>query len=286
MGERKVLNKYISPDFDPNRLGRVKGKSRDAAQSIRLMLPFSLCCETCRHYMRAGKKFNATKEVAKGLEYLTIKRFRFRMKCEVCKAPIAFLTDPKLADYEMESGATRNYDFHSELKKANRAELEAAKASAAAEGQEDSMAKLENRTLESQKEREVLDELENLRNQSRKRARLDLNEVLPRSSSSQPVDVATQAMNDEKEVRAAFAAKRSNVKRLEEGGDVNSSVALPVSPQARTVEPLHSNSSEMEKPMVQLKVTKRAAAVKPSQPSTGLLLGYGSSSSDEDDDED
>eukprot|EP00514_Thraustochytrium_sp_LLF1b_P007198 CAMPEP_0184539286 /NCGR_PEP_ID=MMETSP0198_2-20121128/18055_1 /TAXON_ID=1112570 /ORGANISM="Thraustochytrium sp., Strain LLF1b" /LENGTH=265 /DNA_ID=CAMNT_0026932811 /DNA_START=83 /DNA_END=880 /DNA_ORIENTATION=- len=265
MGERKVLNKYISPDFDPNRLGRVKGKSRDAAQSIRLMLPFSLCCETCRHYMRAGKKFNATKEVAKGLEYLTIKRFRFRMKCEVCKAPIAFLTDPKLADYEMESGATRNYDFHSELKKANRAELEAAKASAAAEGQEDSMAKLENRTLESQKEREVLDELENLRNQSRKRARLDLND---------------------KEVRAAFAAKRSNVKRLEEGGDVNSSVALPVSPQARTVEPLHSNSSEMEKPMVQLKVTKRAAAVKPSQPSTGLLLGYGSSSSDEDDDED
>jgi hypothetical protein len=40
MGERKVLNKYIPPDFDPSKIPRSKKKDGAKTQSkIRMMLP-------------------------------------------------------------------------------------------------------------------------------------------------------------------------------------------------------------------------------------------------------
>jgi hypothetical protein len=222
MGERKVLNKYYDPDFDPSaKLPRVKGPGRDAAQQSRLMLPFSLKCCTCGHYMRLGKKFNATKETAIGMDYLTIKRFRFRFKCEACRAPISFLTDPKNADYECESGATRNYDFRKEQQQ------EAAAAAAAKAELTDGMSKLEARTLDSKREMEALDELDELQQQNDARAALERRAaagaaaLLAAEASAERGDALPDVDQEEEDrlVAAAFALKRSRVQRLDDEQD-------------------------------------------------------------------
>ena len=41
MGERKVLNKYIPPDFDPSLVPRIK-KKKDKLVEVRMMIPFSM----------------------------------------------------------------------------------------------------------------------------------------------------------------------------------------------------------------------------------------------------
>lgn len=50
MGERKVLNKYFPPDFDPKKVPRLK---RDPFKQIgvRMMIPFSMQCNTCGEFM-------------------------------------------------------------------------------------------------------------------------------------------------------------------------------------------------------------------------------------------
>ena len=52
MGERKVLNKYIPPDFDPSKIprGTRKGGKRNEMK-VRMMLPMSICCNTCGNYI-------------------------------------------------------------------------------------------------------------------------------------------------------------------------------------------------------------------------------------------
>lgn len=41
MGERKVLNKYYPPDFDPNKIPRRK-MPKDRQYVVRLMAPFNM----------------------------------------------------------------------------------------------------------------------------------------------------------------------------------------------------------------------------------------------------
>ncbi len=60
MSERKVLNKYYPPDFDPTVIPRLR-LSRDRQYTVRLMVPFNMRCLTCGDYIYKGKKFNARK---------------------------------------------------------------------------------------------------------------------------------------------------------------------------------------------------------------------------------
>ena len=88
-----------------------------------------------------------------------IQRFRFYIKCTDCSRPITFLTDPKNADYEMESGGTRNYEvWHDERKTNEQFEKDLEE-----DEKMDSMKALENRVLESQREMAELDALEEIR---------------------------------------------------------------------------------------------------------------------------
>ena len=50
MSERKVLNKYYPPDFDPSKVPKSKVK-RNATFEIRLMAPCNMRCTTCGEYI-------------------------------------------------------------------------------------------------------------------------------------------------------------------------------------------------------------------------------------------
>mmetsp|Transcript_3078 Transcript_3078/g.4333 ORF Transcript_3078/g.4333 Transcript_3078/m.4333 type:complete len:346 (-) Transcript_3078:59-1096(-) len=160
MGERKVLNKYIPADFDPKLVPRGK-KPVDGLVPVRMMLPFSIQCENCSSFLYRGRKFNSKKEPVKGSDgkYLGIQRYRFYIKCNTCSRPLTFLTDPKNADYEMESGGTRNYEVHRDKERTEN-DISAEKA---VEEKEDPMKALENRVLASAREMEDLDNLDEIK---------------------------------------------------------------------------------------------------------------------------
>jgi hypothetical protein len=162
MGERKVLNKYIPPDFDPALVPRgTKLSAKDGTVDVRMMLPFTLQCDNCHTFLYRGRKFNSKKEPMGGAEgkYLGITRWRFYIKCTHCSRPITFLTDPQNADYELESGGTRNYEMKKDQEEhtaAHQAELDQKAAI-------NPMAALESRVVESKKEMADLDNLEEIR---------------------------------------------------------------------------------------------------------------------------
>jgi len=169
MGERKVLNKYIPADFDPQLVPRSK-KPKDNLVTVRMMLPFTIQCASCSSFLYRGRKFNSKKENVKGVngKYLGIQRFRFYIKCTDCSRPITFLTDPKNTDYEMESGGTRNYEVWHDEKKTNAAFEQQAEE----DEKLDSMRALENRVAESQREMAELDALEEIRAMNQRHVKL------------------------------------------------------------------------------------------------------------------
>ena len=89
MGERKVLNKYYPPDFDPAAVPRLK-ITKDRQYKVRLMAPFHMRCVNCGNFIYKGTKFNAVKETAKGEDYLGLMIFRFYIRCPRCCGEITF----------------------------------------------------------------------------------------------------------------------------------------------------------------------------------------------------
>ncbi|GAA6004896.1 hypothetical protein JCM11491_002271 [Sporobolomyces phaffii] len=168
MSERKVLNKYFPPDFDPSKIPRRK-MPKDKQQVIRLMAPFSMRCTTCGEYIYKGKKFNARKETVQGEEYYGIKIFRFYIKCTQCSAEITFKTDPKNSDYNAEHGAQRNFEpwrkeeGEKEIDKLDLLEEEEARMN-------NPMEALENKAIDSRREMDILDALQSIKSRN---ARLD-----------------------------------------------------------------------------------------------------------------
>lgn len=95
MGERKVLNKYFPPDFDPTQLPkRKRPKTND--MKVRMMLPMSVRCKTCGTFMYKGTKFNTRKEDVLGETYLGIQIYRFYYRCTCCAAEFTMKTDPQV----------------------------------------------------------------------------------------------------------------------------------------------------------------------------------------------
>lgn len=112
MADRKAINKYYPPDFDPSKI--LRGPKRDKSvaatlPTVRLMAPFSMRCTTCGEYIAKSRKFNARKQ-ATGEAYLGIKVIRFYIRCPRCSSEIRFKTDPKSSGYAPEYGAVRNYE--------------------------------------------------------------------------------------------------------------------------------------------------------------------------------
>jgi Saf4/Yju2 protein len=160
MSERKVLSKYYPPDFDPSKLVRKKGgaKKGPKQQTVRLMTPFSMRCNTCGEYIYRGKKFNARKEDTQE-SYLSIKIFRFYIRCTRCSAEITFKTDPKNTDYTAERGASRNFEPWREEKPEETEEERLARL----EEEANPMKELEIKQMDSKREMELMDALDQVR---------------------------------------------------------------------------------------------------------------------------
>ncbi|GAU39941.1 hypothetical protein TSUD_149510 [Trifolium subterraneum] len=129
MGERKVLNKYYPPDFDPAKLPRT---------------------------------------------YLGIQIFRFYFKCTRCSAELTMKTDPQNSDYVVESGAARNF----EPWRAEDKETDEMKKKREAEEMGDAMKSLENRTLDSKREMDILAALDEMKSMKSRHATVSVDEML------------------------------------------------------------------------------------------------------------
>uniref|UniRef100_A0A336L5T3 Splicing factor YJU2 n=1 Tax=Culicoides sonorensis TaxID=179676 RepID=A0A336L5T3_CULSO len=173
MSERKVLNKYYPPDFDPSKIPRAK-LPKNRQYTVRLMAPFNMRCITCGEYIYKGKKFNARKEDVENETYLGIRIYRFYIKCTRCLQEISFKTDPKSTDYEIEAGATRNFmALKLALEQEERAEKELKEEEA-----NNPMKLLENRTEQSRNEIELLESLEELKYLNKRQEEIDYDTML------------------------------------------------------------------------------------------------------------
>lgn len=178
MSERKVLNKYYPPDFDPSKIPRARCP-RNRQFTVRLMVPCNIKCYTCGEYIAKGKKFNARKEDVENMTYLGVRIYRFYIKCPGCLAEISFRTDPESVDYVIEAGAHRNFQaLKLAEEQAAREEREAKE-----EIESNPMLLLENRTQQSQYEMEVLESLEDLREMNERHASIDLSKMTDKFES-------------------------------------------------------------------------------------------------------
>ncbi|KAH0949749.1 hypothetical protein HN011_003765 [Eciton burchellii] len=205
MSERKVLNKYYPPDFDPSKIPRMK-LARNRQYTVRLMAPFNMRCKTCGEYIYKGKKFNARKEDVEGDDYLGIRIYRFYIKCTRCLQEISFKTDPKNTDYEIEAGATRNFmALKLAEEQAQREEDEEKEEEAT-----NPMKLLEKRTLQSKQELELLESLEELKDLNRRQQTIDYDQML-KQFDTETVRQKTEKEQeelDEQYVKSVFGKKR------------------------------------------------------------------------------
>lgn len=249
MGERKVLNKYFGPDYDPEKIPRKK-RAKNDQYVVRMMLPMSVRCKACGEYMYKGRKFNSRRENVEGEDYLGIRIIRFYMNCTNCRAEFCIKTDPQNEDYVVEAGAHRNYEPWRDRE----AEVEAAHAQRAEEDGSDAMKRLENRTKDSKLEMDILDTLDELRtmNARNNSANLDAliakkraDEAAEREKARQAAEAAEQSGaaplddEDEEAVRKAFArAKRARAPSDDDDDDdVLGSLRLPGAPRLEPPEP-------------------------------------------------
>uniref|UniRef100_A0A8C3R951 Splicing factor YJU2 n=1 Tax=Cyanoderma ruficeps TaxID=181631 RepID=A0A8C3R951_9PASS len=197
MSERKVLNKYYPPDFDPAKIPKLK-LPKDRQYVVRLMAPFNMRCKTCGEYIYKGKKFNARKETVQNEVYLGLPIFRFYIKCTRCLAEITFKTDPENTDYTMEHGATRNFQAEKLLEE----EEKRLQKEREEEELNNPMKVLENRTKDSKLEMEVLENLQELKELNQRQANVDFEAMLKQYKELEEEQRRKEQEEDEQEMKA------------------------------------------------------------------------------------
>ena len=121
MGERKAVNKYYPPDFDPEKHGtlnayhhhhplgyRARKLRTEGAIIMRFEMPFNAWCDTCQTHLPRGARFNA--EQRNVGNYFSTKIYSFTMRCPCCGCTFVIETDPANADYRATAGATRKVE--------------------------------------------------------------------------------------------------------------------------------------------------------------------------------
>ncbi|GAB1601134.1 coiled-coil domain-containing protein 130-like [Argonauta hians] len=116
MAERKAVNRYYPPGWDPSKgsINKYVGSHplRERARKlnqgilvIRFELPYNIWCGGCNSHVGMGVRYNAEKK--KTGNYYSTPIYTFRMKCHLCDNYFEIQTDPKNHDYVILSGARR-----------------------------------------------------------------------------------------------------------------------------------------------------------------------------------
>lgn len=219
MAERKVISKYYPPDYDESKIVFYKG-STAMKHKVRLMAPFNMRCTNCGNYIYKGTKFNARKEKSRGENYLGIQVYRFFIRCPACANEIAYKTDPKNADYVCEFGASRNFEAWREEQKTQ----EEMSFRRKLEEEMDPMKKLENRTMDSKREIEILEELDEVRTRNALHEKVasgfDLEQIAEERARLTEQEIQEQNLREEAEIeaeaKAAFANKDKIIRLRED----------------------------------------------------------------------
>ncbi|XP_061749825.1 splicing factor YJU2-like [Nerophis ophidion] len=269
MSERKVLNKYYPPDFDPAKIPKLK-LPKDRQYVVRLMAPFNMRCKTCGEYIYKGKKFNARKETVQNQLYMGLPIFRFYIKCTRCLAEITFKTDPENTDYAMEHGATRNFQAEKLIEEEEKRVQEEREE----EELNNPMKVLENRTRDSKMEMEVLENLQELKDLNQRQAQVDFESMLGQYRELEKREREREKVEDELETKDML--ERALVKRLRDSdsdsGEEGSS----------NIQPKKSSSDNPTDILTTDKPTETQAAcvkrvkVESWERSVGTLVGKGS----------
>ena len=229
MSERKVLNKYFPPDFDPSKIPRCK-EPRNKTFVIRLMAPCNMRCTTCGEYIYKGRKFNAKKEDVDDMNHLGLRIYRFYIKCTACLSEICFRTDPANTDYVLEAGATRNFEALAKAEKQAEEEERARQEELAT----NPMKLLEERTEASKNEMARVEALEELQEMNKREVKVDYEDMLARYDKMREREEARQEREDEEFVRRIFKAggeQGESVKRLLDEDDSEEEDKIPVKTQ-------------------------------------------------------
>ncbi|CAI7606498.1 unnamed protein product [Penicillium palitans] len=227
MAERKVLSKYYPADFDPSAIEKKKrsrkdGKPEPKLVPVRLMTPFSMKCTHCGEYIPKSRKFNARKETLDE-KYMGIVIIRFYIRCSRCSGEITFRTDPKNTDYECERGATRNLEawrdaaadkYNDETEQQTLDRLEKEHGAVEEQLERDKMAELEDKMLDSKREMQIADALDEIRTRN---ARIERTEARDDKAAMATVqqEIDEEALRrakaeeeDREAIRQEFAQKK------------------------------------------------------------------------------
>ncbi|XP_070039809.1 uncharacterized protein [Nicotiana tomentosiformis] len=192
MGERKVLNKYYPPDFDPAKIPR------------RRQLPNQLASFNFLFWCYFGDAFVSLSTC------LGIQIFRFYFKCTKCSAEITYKTDPKNSDYTVESGATRNF----EPWRGQDEEMEKEQQKRDAEEMGDAMKSLENRTLDSKREMDIMAALDEMKSMKSRHATVSVDAMLEALQRADEAKARKLEEKDEALIRSVFQGSRERIKRI------------------------------------------------------------------------
>ncbi|XP_064606996.1 splicing factor YJU2-like [Liolophura sinensis] len=267
MSERKVLNKYYPPDFDPSKIPKLK-LPRNRQYSIRIMSPFNMRCNTCGEYIYKGKKFNSRKETVEDEDYLGLRIFRFYIKCPRCVSEIAFKTDLRTTDYALEDGATRNFEASKTAEEMAQKERQAKEE----EEMNNPMKVLENRTKASRQEMEQIDALEELKELNSRMASVDHTKMLEMHNTYTEEMARKQAEEEEELIKSLFGKKGDTVvKRLHDDDDedddgqpaAKKSVSLPA--RNKPTDVLTQDVPEEKKSSAKKPVWERSVGMLPSK---------------------
>ncbi|RFU79912.1 helix-turn-helix fis-type domain-containing [Trichoderma arundinaceum] len=227
MSERKVLQKYYPPEFDPNDISRRRGPKSTGPriQTVRLMAPFSMKCLSCGEYIYKGRKFNSRKEIRPDEKYLGIQILFFHIKCTRCSAEITFRTDPRNTDYAMVKGAMRSFEpwrnreLAEETVEERLDRLEREEAEAAGEEEKNAMEDLEAKNADARREMAAADALDEIRQRNARIHRsekegTDFADTIVRAEDEER---ERQEREDDELAKRAFAAVKRPVNSALDG---------------------------------------------------------------------